>query len=56
MSYCKLNSLDNLPNLPNLNRIEVNDNFLDENDFIKLKKNILDLMLLDVLLLFRHHL
>ena len=38
MSYCKLNSLDNLPNLPNLNRIEVNDNFLDENDFIKLKK------------------
>ena len=38
MSYCKLNSLENLPNLPNLTRIVLNDNLLDENEFIKLKK------------------
>ena len=38
MSFCKLHSLENLPNLPNLTRIVLNDNFLDEIEFIKLKK------------------
>ena len=38
MSYCKLHSLDNLPNLPNIIRVELNDNLLDEKEFIKLKK------------------
>ena len=38
MSFCKLYSLDNLPELPNLKKIELNDNFLDEKEFIKLKK------------------
>ena len=38
MSFCKLHSLENLPNLPNLIKIELNDNLLDENEFIKLQK------------------
>ena len=38
MSNCKLKSLSILPNLPNLTKIELNDNFLDEKSFIKLKK------------------
>ena len=38
MSFCKLHSLDNLPNLPNIIKIELNDNLLDEKEFIKLKK------------------
>ena len=38
LSFCKLRSLENLPNLPNLTRIVLNDNLLDEKEFIKLKK------------------
>ena len=38
MSFCKLHSLDNLPNLPNITKVELNDNLLDEKEFIKLKK------------------
>ena len=38
MSFCKLQSLENLPNFPNLTKIELNDNLLDENEFIKLQK------------------
>ena len=38
ISFCKLHSLENLPNLPNLIKIELNDNLLDENEFIKLQK------------------
>ena len=37
MSYCKLKSLDNLPKFPNLYKIDLSENFLDENEFIKLK-------------------
>jgi len=38
MSFCKLHSLENLPNLPSLTKIELNDNLLDETEFIKLQK------------------
>ena len=38
MSFCKLHSLDNLPNLPNITKVELNDNLLNEKEFIKLKK------------------
>ena len=38
MSFCKLHSLDNLPILPNVTKVELNDNLLNEKEFIKLKK------------------
>ena len=38
LAYCKLHSLENLPNLPNVSKIELSDNYLDENEFIKLQK------------------